>query len=133
MLQIEQFTIQPTYKCGLWVFTDPNVASPWVPGGTLVDEPFVEGIEVMFDTICEQRKGRNPVEGDACRVTFGLAELPDGHDYTLRWLGSRDGQGGCWHQYECMELRMDGWLCPSLLGYFPRAPRWIYVKIDALD
>jgi hypothetical protein len=43
----------------------------------------------------------------------------------------REESGGNWYYSD--RFKMEGWLCPALLKYFPTAPREIYVKIEPKD
>ena len=61
------------------------------------------------------------------RAIFSASPFPA---YTLKLEWRRSESGGNW--YHCEKFSMEGWLCPALLKYFPRAPREIYVKAEAL-
>jgi hypothetical protein len=83
---VTMFTITVRNKEGLWVFTCPTVASPWVEGETLKDEPFVRGADKWIDEICRRKRtdlkaGTDPDYGDTIELTF-LSELME-HDYLL--------------------------------------------------
>jgi hypothetical protein len=61
------FTIEVRNKEGLWVFDDPTVASPWVGGETLKDEPFVRGADKWLDEIWRRKTGYDPEYGVTSR------------------------------------------------------------------
>ena len=107
------FVIAP-YKCeGMWVFDDPAVG--------LSKEPFIAGIDMMIDKVVADI----PNADKGFRAIFGAGPFP-GADFKLQWR--REESGGNWYYSD--EFKMEGWLCPALLKYFPRAPREIYVKVD---
>jgi hypothetical protein len=35
--------------------------------------------------------------------------------------------------YHNQQYNMDGWLCPALFKFFPRAPQHIYARADAKE
>ena len=107
------FVIAP-YKCeGMWVFDDPAVG--------LSKEPFIAGIDMMIDKVVADI----PNADKGFRAIFGAGPFP-GADFKLQWR--REESGGNWYYSD--EFKMEGWLCPAPLKYFPRAPREIYVKVD---
>src|SRR5260370_3816962 len=59
------------------------------------------------------------------RAIFSAAPFP-GANLKLEWR--REESGGNWYYND--RFKMEGWLCPALLKYFPTAPREIYVKIE---
>ena len=59
------------------------------------------------------------------RLLFSATPFP-GHQYQLTWL--REEFGGNW--YRCVQLEMDGWLCPALFKYFDEAPDTIYLRAE---
>jgi len=105
--------IAPYKYEGAWVFDDPEVG--------LSREPFIAGIDTMIDKavadIPDAEKG--------FRAIFSASPFP-GADLKLQWR--REESGGNWYYSD--EFKMEGWLCPALLKYFPKAPRQIYVKIE---
>ena len=98
---------------GTWVFDDPAAG--------LSREPFIAGIDTMIDkavvNIPDAEKG--------FRAIFSASPFP-GADLKLKWR--REESGGNWYYSD--RFKMEGWLCPALLKYFPTAPREIYVKIE---
>ena len=102
-------------KFGTWCFTDPKVG--------LVDEPFVDGAEVILDRIAERHADPRR------RLTRMKVSFRDGPGlfYELRRVG-RKVRGG--YHYEFEDLK--GWLCPSLYKYFPKAPRIISLKVSVV-
>jgi hypothetical protein len=108
------FVIAP-YKCeGMWVFDDPAVG--------LSREPFIAGIDMMIDKVV----AGIPNSDKGFRAVFSAAPFP-GADFKLEWR--REESGGNWYYSD--QFEMEGWLCPALLKYFPRAPREIYVKVES--
>jgi hypothetical protein len=59
------------------------------------------------------------------RAVFSAAPFP-GADFKLEWR--RGESGGNWYYSD--QFKMEGWLCPALLKYFPSAPQEIYVKVE---
>jgi hypothetical protein len=114
--QMNALMVIMPYKCqGTWVFDDPAVG--------LFREPFIAGIDNMID----QAVSRIPDAEKGFRAIFSARDFP-GWDFKLEW--QRDESGGNWYYSD--EFRMEGWLCPALLKYFPNAPREIYVKVEQL-
>jgi len=102
------------YKCqGTWVFDDPTVG--------LFREPFIAGIDTMIDKAAADV----PNAEKGFRAIFSAAPFP-GANLKLEWR--REESGGNWYHND--RFKMEGWLCPALLKYFPTAPREIYVKIE---
>jgi hypothetical protein len=105
--------IAPYKYQGTWVFDDPAVG--------LSREPFIAGIDTMIDKavadIPDAEKG--------FRAIFSASAFP-GADLKLEWR--REESGGNWYYSD--RFKMEGWLCPALLKYFPTAPREIYVKVE---
>ena len=97
----------------MWVFDDPAVG--------LSKEPFIAGIDMMIDKVVVDI----PNADKGFRAIFGAGPFP-GADFKLQWR--REESGGNWYYSD--EFKMEGWLCPALLKYFPCAPREIYVKVD---
>lgn len=105
--------IAPYKYQGTWVFDDPAVG--------LSREPFIAGIDTMIDKavadIPDAEKG--------FRAIFSASPFP-GANWKLDWR--RAESGGNWYYSD--RFKMEGWLCPALLKYFPTAPREIYVKVE---
>jgi hypothetical protein len=105
--------IAPYKYQGMWVFDDPAVG--------LSREPFIAGIDTMIDKavadIPDAEKG--------FRAIFSASPFP-GANLKLDWR--RAESGGNWYYSD--QFKLEGWLCPALLKYFPTAPREIYVKIE---
>lgn len=99
-----------------WVFDDPAVG--------LFREPFIAGIDTMID----KAVAKIPNAEKGFRAIFS-AQLFPGSDFKLEWR--REESGGNWYYSD--EFKMEGWLCPALLKYFPSAPREIYVKVEPLN
>ena len=108
--------IAPYKYEGAWVFDDPAVG--------LFREPFIAGIDTMID----KAVAKIPNAEEGFRAIFSARQFP-GSDFKLYWR--REESGGNWYYSD--QFKMEGWLCPALLKYFPRAPREIYVKVEALQ
>jgi hypothetical protein len=107
------FVIAPYKYEGMWVFDDLEVG--------LSKEPFIAGIDTMIDKVV----AGIPDADKGFRAVFSAAPFP-GADFKLEWR--HEESGGNWYYSD--QFKMEGWLCPALLKYFPRAPREIYVKVD---
>jgi hypothetical protein len=105
--------IFPYKHQGAWVFDDARVG--------LFREPFIAGIDTMIDKavadIPDAEKG--------FRAIFSATDFP-GANLKLEWR--REESGGNWYYSD--RFKMEGWLCPALLKYFPKAPPEIYVKVE---
>jgi uncharacterized protein DUF6717 len=107
------FVIAPYKYQGMWVFDDPAVG--------LSREPFISGIDTMIDKVVANIPN---AERGFCAV-FSDAAFP-GANFKLEWR--REESGGNWYYSD--QFKMEGWLCPALQKYFPKAPRDIYVKAE---
>jgi hypothetical protein len=105
--------IAPYRYQGTWVFDDPAVG--------LLREPFIAGIDTMID----KAVAHIPNAEKGFRAIFSAQQFP-GSDFKLEWR--REESGGNWYYSE--QFKMEGWLCPALLRYFPTAPGEIYVKVE---
>ena len=105
--------IAPYKYQGSWVFDDPAVG--------LSREPFIAGIDTMIDKAVVDI----PNAEKGFQAIFSAAPFP-GANWKLDWR--RAESGGNWYYSD--QFKMEGWLCPALLKYFPTAPREIYVKIE---
>jgi hypothetical protein len=108
--------IAPYKYQGTWVFDDPAVG--------LFREPFIAGIDTMID----KAVAKIPNAGKGFRAIFSASPFP-GANLKLDWR--REESGGNWYYSD--RFKMEGWLCPALLKYFPTPPREIYVKIERLE
>jgi hypothetical protein len=108
--------IAPYKYQGTWVFDDPAVG--------LSREPFIAGIDTMID----KAVAGIPNAEKGFRAIFSARQFP-GSDFKLEWR--RAESGGNWYYSD--EFKMEGWLCPALLKYFPAAPPEIYVKIEPVN
>src|SRR6266550_2249033 len=91
----------------LFVIAPYKYEGIWVfddPAVGLSKEPFIAGIDTMIDKV--------------------VAGIPNA-DNKLEWR--RGESGGNWYYSD--QFKMEGWLCPALLKYFPSAPQEIYVKV----
>ena len=107
------FVIAPYKYEGMWVFDDPAVG--------LSKEPFIAGIDTMIDKVVASI----PDADKGFRAIFSATPFP-GADFKLEWR--REESGGNWYYSD--QFKMEGWLCPAHLKYFPSAPREIYVKVE---
>ena len=105
--------ISPYKHHGMWVFDDPAVG--------LSKEPFIAGIDTMIDKITADI----PDAERGFRAVFSATPFP-GHTTKLEWR--REESGGNWYYND--KYKMEGWLCPALFKYFPKAPREIYVRAE---
>lgn len=106
------FVIRPYRFHGVWVFDDASVG--------LVREPFVAGADKMIDVAT----ANIPNAKDGFLMIFSANPFP-GSQIVLEWV--REGSGG--NIYRWTEKDMEGWLCPALLLYSPKAPAKLYVQI----
>jgi hypothetical protein len=116
MQQMNSLMVIAPYKWnGMWVFDDPAVG--------LNKEPFVAGIDTIIDKITADI----PHAERGFRAVFSAQPFP-GYAEKLEWR--REESGGNW--YYSPRFKMEGWLCPALFKYFPKAPQAIYVKPEPL-
>ena len=108
--------IAPYKYQGTWVFDDPAVG--------LSREPFIAGIDTMIDKAVADI----PNAEKGFRAIFSASPFP-GANWELEWR--RAESGGNWYYSD--RFKLEGWLCPALLKYFPTAPREIYVKIEQIN
>jgi uncharacterized protein DUF6717 len=101
---------------GGWAFDEPRLG--------LKREPFVLGIPEMIDKMVAGIPGSQK----SVRLIFSQQPFPGSSSRLDR---IREENGGNWYRSE--EYRMEGWLCPALFKFFPRAPRHIYVKAESMD
>ncbi len=106
--------IEPYRSGRTWRFDEPLLH--------LKGEPFVQGIPEMIDKMVEGIPGSER----AVRLTFSQRPFP-GWQYRLDRRQEQDG--GNWYYNETW--KMEGWLCPALFKFFPRAPQHIYVRAEA--
>ena len=106
--------ISPYYVQGTWVFDDDRVG--------LKQEPFVSGIPAMIDDLVDEI----PEARKGFRLFFSTAPFPG---YQRKLTRVREELGGNWYRADIPDA--EGWLCPALFKFFPRAPQHIYAKADA--
>jgi hypothetical protein len=105
--------IEP-YRLGMgWAFDEPRLG--------LRGEPFVQGIPEIINKLVTGV----PESDKSVRLIFSQRPFP-GSQLQLDRRGEQDG--GNWYRSE--QYGMDGWLCPALFKFFPRAPKHIYVKAE---
>jgi hypothetical protein len=110
LLVIEPYRTGPSG----WAFDAPALR--------LRSEPFVLGIPEMINRIVADIPGADR----RVRLIFSQRPFPGGK---FRLDRRHEENGGFWYFSE--EYQMEGWLCPALFKFFPRAPQHIYVKAEA--
>jgi hypothetical protein len=106
--------IEP-YRAGKqWRFDEPLLH--------LKGEPFVQGVPEMIDKMVAGIPGSDK----SVRMIFSQRPFP-GAQFRLDWR--REEDAGNWYYNE--DYKMEGWLCPALFKFFPRAPMHIYVRAEA--
>ena len=94
------------YKyAGQWVFDDPTLG--------LVREAFVSGSDDIIESMAEGQ--------DRIILLFSDIPFPTAQK-ELSW--KREESGGNWYS----DGKNEGWLCPTLLKYFPSAPNKLYIQ-----
>ncbi|MGA2499156.1 MAG: DUF6717 family protein [Tepidisphaeraceae bacterium] len=106
--------IEPYRSGSVWRFDEPALH--------LKGEPFVQGIPAMIDKMVAGIPGSDK----SVRLIFSQRPFP-GSQFRLDLRREQDG--GNWYYNE--QFNMEGWLCPALFKFFPRAPRHIYVRAEA--
>lgn len=109
------YAIQPYKHNGMWVFDDDRV--------NLIKEAFVAGMDDIMDKLTETfEKGEL-----GFNLVFSDSPFPD-FDISLSKIENfeQPGYGGTW--YHCKEFDINGWLCPALFLYYPKAPTNLYAK-----
>ena len=119
------------YRTGpTWVFDDARTG--------LKEEAFVLGMSEMISRLVAAKGLADPDGGFALHFSDQPFDI---YDAELSWLRSDDVQGlgdsalvlvGNWYTGVIAGERMDGWLCPALLKYFPSAPNRIFVRVESL-
>ena len=103
--------IQPYQHGGLWVFDDPAVG--------LLQEPFVSGADHIMDLLTAEI----PDAAKGFTLIFSAKPFPGYQAHVIR---DRSEHGGTWYKWP--ERKVEGWLCPALFKYFPKAPNDIFVQ-----
>lgn len=105
--------IEP-YRSGIgWAFDEPRLG--------LRREPFVQGIPEMIDKLVTGIPGSDK----SVRLIFSQRSFPGAQ---LKLDRRTEQNGGNW--YYSSDYQIEGWLCPALFKFFPRAPEHIYVKAE---
>jgi hypothetical protein len=105
--------IQPYHTGRSWAFDEPRLG--------LKAEPFVLGVPEMIDRLSAGIPGAEK----SIRLIFSQNPFPG----AVRLDRRREENGGNW--YYSKDYEMEGWLCPALFKFFPRAPQHIYAKAEA--
>lgn len=106
-------TIEPYRQGRGWAFDEPRLG--------LRGEPFVQGAPEIIDRLVTGVPGSEK----AVRLIFSQHPFP-GAQLRLDRRGEQDG--GNWYHADAYGL--DGWLCPALFRFFPRAPGHLYVSAE---
>ena len=115
MTNASVFKIMPYIFSNEWVFDDPTV--------DLEKEAFINGADLLIYKLVENI----PRATNGFILNFSAMPF-DGYSVKLDWLhGDCDGN---WYRSE--QYQMDGWLCPSLLKYFSKPPKELYVGAKPL-
>ncbi len=119
-----QMTIHPYLIGKTWVFDDEQTG--------LKQEPFVLGMSEALSLLVASKGVPNADTGFA--LTFSDDPFV-AYDVELNWLRS-DEPGtpspGNWYRGLLRGQLIEGWLCPALYLYFPKAPRKLFVRADPL-
>jgi len=102
--------IRPYKYKGVWVFDDPNKG--------LYREPFIANTNRIIDWVAKD------IPHAQAGFTLLFSATPFPGSLTLDWCES-EMQGNWYHS---VDLKIKGWLCPSLLRYFDAAPEHLYVQ-----
>lgn len=90
------------------------------------NEPFVEGIDEIISLLTVNM----PDPGRGFDLLVSENPFP-GHTERFRHIYSRDGgEVYQWDRGKPNGLGFHGWLCPVFYRYFPRPPKYIYVKAE---
>mgnify|MGYP003334808755 CR=1 FL=1 len=103
--------IRPYKYHDSWVFDDESK--------NLHREAFVSGADDMLDVLTAD----HPKAKNGFNLYFSEFEFP-GYQIKLTW--DREEMQGNIYRWEDQDI--EGWLCPSLLLYFSKAPKNIYIK-----
>jgi hypothetical protein len=76
----------------------------------------------MIDKMVEGLPGSN----NKVRLIFSQRQFPG---WQQRLDLRREQDGGNWYYNE--QHHMEGWPCPALFKFFPRAPQHIYARVEA--
>ena len=107
--------IEPYRDGKMWRFDEPRLH--------LKGEPFVQGIPEMINVLVKDVPGAEK----SVRLIFSQQAFP-GAEFRLDRVREQDG--GNWYYNE--KYQMEGWLCPALFKFFPRAPEHLYVKVEGV-
>lgn len=107
--------IRPYLYEGVWVFDDAQAG--------LLRGPFVGGINLMIDRLVADMT--DPSKG--FRLFFS-SEPFERYQVSLTWIRV-DAIEGNW--YRADDAGDEGWLCPALFCYSPKAPTKIFVRAEA--
>ena len=127
------FTIEPYWQHNAWVFDDERVG--------LLAEPLVGNINTMVDNMLieEIRDARSPERRASalsyCRenpnFTLTFTDTATAIDNALKLDLLRSSLSGS--DYFCAEYGLEGWLCPALFLYYPKAPKALYTGVKFIN
>ena len=101
------------YRTGKdWAFDEPRLG--------LKAEPLILGIPEMLNRLSENIPGSDK----SVRLIFSQNPFPKAIQLDRR----HEENGGNW--YYSKDYDLEGWLCPALFKFFPRAPLHIYAKAE---
>lgn len=107
--------IKPYYWNKTWVFDDES--------RELSKEPFICGMDKFIDLATR----KIPRAKKGFIVIFSAIPFPG---FTQELIWKKKDCGGNW--YYSSKYKVRGWLCPAMYKYFRRAPKKIFLKIEAL-
>lgn len=113
--------IEPYIWKRMWVFDDEATG--------LKREPFVSGADILCDYILDQVT-QHMVDKEAELVNsftaiFSATHFPSAKIKLALVKTEDEGNGGT--DYYWKERKLNVWLCPALLKYFPTPPGNIYI------
>lgn len=129
---MSMLTLYPYFRRGSWVFDDAKTG--------LIEEAFVHGADAVLTRLVHEKAIPAAERG----FTLRFSDEPfDVADAELTWLRSGSAEavdgdeigsphGGNWYSCTIAGAVMQGWLCDSLLLFFPAPPARIYIKVEPL-
>ena len=108
--------IHPYKYNGTWVFDDPATG--------LVKEPFVSGVPEIINWMTKDI----PKAGKGFSLLFAATPFPG----AIMFHKMSEEFSGTWYRMDTSIELMDGWLCPALFKYFPKAPDILYAKAEKM-
>jgi hypothetical protein len=106
-------TIRPYKYFGQWVFDDPTY--------DLVREAFAAGT----DDVIDHATAHTPDAEKGFLLLFSDTNFPSA-TIEMIWLRGGLGEGDV---YSLFGTDLEGWLCPTLIRYFPSPPKSIFAQV----